>query len=173
MRCGGMEGTEYAPVLMHLTRAHLGHYLAARQRDDELGGWVVKVGNNTAVSLQKGALSVRVLRPVGELRTPPPGRNPQRRAFYRQELADCSTMGAAGSDLIALWNYDRKTLATDIRIVRTVGSWQFGSPERVDLHFFLPNSNEDMELLEFVPDNENAPTLPFFEVESDEDIEQG
>lgn len=173
MHSFGLEGPEFAPVLMHLTRAHLGHYLLGRWRSHELGGWVVKVGNNTAVSLQKGGLSVRVLRPVGELQTPPPGRNPQRRAFYRQDLADCSTMGAAGSDLIALWNYDRGTLATDIRIVRTIGAWQYGSPERVDLHFILPDSREEMQLLEFVPDDEAAPALPFFEVEPHEFSEQG
>lgn len=173
MHSSGMEGPEFAPVLMHLTRAHWGRYLLARQTNDALGGWVVRLGNNTAISLQKGGLSVRMLRPVGELQTPPPGRNTQRRAYYRQELAECSTMGAAGSDLIALWNYDRKTLATDIRIVRPIGSWQFGSPERVDLHFILPDVDQEMELLEFVPDDDNAPALPFFEVEPDDDSEQG
>lgn len=173
MHSSGMEGAEFTPVLMHLTRAHWGRYLLTRQTNDSLGGWVVRVGNNTAISLQKGGLSVRVLRPVGELQAPPPGRNTQRRAYYRQELAECSTFGAAGSDLIALWNYDRETLATDIRIVRPIGSWQFGSSERVDLHFSLPNLDQEMELLEFVPEDDDAPALPFLEVESDENSEQG
>ncbi len=168
-----MEGPEFAPVLMHLTRAHLGKYLVTRKKNGGLGGWIVTVGNNTAVSLQKGALSIRLLRPVGEWQTPPPGRNPQRLAYFRQELANCSTMGATGSDLIALWNYDRETLATEFRIVRPSGSWQFGSSERVDLHFVLPDSYEEMQLLEFIPDDEDAPALPFFEVDPDEAIEQG
>src|SRR5262249_25007414 len=109
-------------------------------------------------------LKLRLLRPLPGMTVPPPGPNIARIAYYGN--ANANLFGVRGSNLIGMWQIDAAGSAT-IRIVRPIGKWRYGSPEDVDVDFYLPQPPTSLADLEFRPTDERGLTLPF----EDEDEE--
>jgi hypothetical protein len=142
-----MDGREYQAGRAHLARCHARRLICAWQ--GQLGGWqVTPPGPNARLWLAREGLKMRLLRPlVPGMATPPPGPNLARIAYYSN--VDASLFGVRASDLIALWQVVDD--ASVIRIVRPVGRWRYGSHEKVDVDFYLPQAPTSLADLEFRP----------------------
>jgi hypothetical protein len=147
-----LTASQYNYAVTHLTRARL-HRLLSRE---DLGRWRVngRHGANGPLWLHQGMMTLRVLHAsAGEV--PAPGSSERRRAYYRNaplfELGEQAMIPALNaSNYLGLWSVDRSGQPT-VRIVRPIGSWNYGSNERVDVDFLLPEIDEELERLEFVP----------------------
>lgn len=152
-------------------RAHLARHLARRQLRTlgAIDGWKMpeKCKPNTEVSLYRGTMKMKVLRPGLLGSVPHPGSNTARVRFYQNPELDL--FGAEGSNLIAVWEIDYSGEAV-IRIVRTVGTWKALGRERIDIDFLLPRSGSELSGLEFVPSDDEF-QFPFDFGDDDDDVE--
>ncbi len=144
-----------ASVLTHLTR---GLALAALRKRD-LGPWKLGPQNNAGIALARDSYELRVLHQLPDKSTPPPGHSKVRTRFYTNETLD-PDLFPAGDRLIALWGASPQGALT-IRIVRPIGSWSFGSRQKVDMDFVLPAVAEDLNSLIYdTIDDDIVVTIP-------------
>jgi hypothetical protein len=172
-----MHDNQHPGGRAHLARHHLRNEL---KREKDLGGWQVgRPRPNGELTLSLQAMRLRMLRPgpkvVETFPSPPPGRNRARVYYYRNPLL--SLYGAAASNLVGIWAFDREVEEVAIRIVRPVSIWRFGQYECVDINFWLPRLGAALNKMEFVPSDEGI-ALPLFgesleEVEEDADGADG
>jgi hypothetical protein len=137
----------------HTVRAYA-HY---QLKGADLGTWRL-TGNharNGELWLSDSSYRARVLHTVLEKEVPPPGPNPQRRAYYRNpKLADFvqePLFGPLGDRLLLLWWVDRKSGMPAFRVVRPIGNWNWGRRSKTDVDFILPPTAEEMLSLKFSP----------------------
>lgn len=153
-----MEPCDYRAGSAHLARCHARRLLVDKASDG-WGGWTLaKPGANARLWLANQGLRIRVLRPLGEAVTPPPGSNRTRIAYYSN--AHRSLLGIGGSNLLALWTVGDSG-ESSIRIVRPIGKWRYGSNEKVDVDFYLPQAPTSLGDLEFRPTDDLGLRLPF------------
>ncbi len=157
-----MDNTEHPGGRAHLARHHLRHEL---KQEKDLGGWKLsRPRPNGEVTLSLKTMKLRMLRPgptlYSKLPAPPTGRNRARISYYRNP--SLNVFGAAGSNLIGVWDFDRELEEVAIRIVRPVRAWRIGQYEQIDIDFFLPRQEEDLVTMEFVPSDEGM-SLPLLE----------
>lgn len=142
-------------------RAHLARHLMRRElrARGAIDGWSMAPGcpPNSQVSLNRGAMRLRLLRP-GVLGTvPPPGPNRARVRYYSNP--QLGLFGAEASNLIAVWEVEQGGDAA-IRVVRTTGPWGSLGSEQVDIDFLLPRLADNVADLVFEPSDEGL-DLPF------------
>lgn len=154
-----MDDSEHPGGRAHLARHHLRRNL---KQEKNLGEW--KVGGprpNGEVTLALKTMKLRMLRQgprlYRKLPAPPTGRNRARISYYMNP--GLNLFGAAGSNLIGIWGFDREVEEVAIRIVRPVRAWRIGQYEKIDIDFFLPRQGEALDGMEFIPSDEDM-TLP-------------
>lgn len=136
----------------------LAHLELSKKKKDDLGPWSLS-GNharNGELWLTDNDYRVRILHGLSDEQVPPPGSNGERRAYYSNSplVTQSPLWGPHLDRLLILWRIDAKTGAPAFRVVRTIGTWKFGSTEKTDLDFLLPKHAEDLASLRFEPADE-------------------
>lgn len=134
------------------------HYEMNRLGPGALGDWTLS-GNharNGELWLTDGDYCIRILHGLSDEQVPPPGTNLSRRAYYSNPrlAAQGKLFGPANDRLLVLWRIGLKSGAPAFRVVRTIGTWKFGSTAETDLDFMLPRQASDLAALKFVPADE-------------------
>jgi hypothetical protein len=161
----GMTLEDYGPVYRHLARGHAIHQLC--QVENELKAWrVARRRPNSQFSLSSGAMKLRLLRPSYDGGPPAAGTNKARINYFRNP--DATLFGAAASNLLGVWYVDPVTAEISILVTRPTGVGDRGINPKVDIAFWLPDSADELESLEFVPEDDEL-TLP---IELDPDPEE-
>lgn len=138
----------------HCIRA-FAHLELSKAGPGALGDWAL-YGNhsrNGELWLTDGNYRVRILHGLSDEQVPPPGSGLTRRAFYCNPPLDSPEplFGPPSDRLLVLWRIGEKSGAPAFRVVRTIGTWKFGSTEKVDLDFMLPSQAEVLKGLKFTP----------------------
>lgn len=152
-----VDGEPYRWFHTATVRAYAHLYL---QRYD-LDPWKV-AGNhaqNGPIWITDGDYQFRLRHTYSEEHVPPPGHTEASRAYYRQpplvpmQLNLFNGEPVPDDKLLGLWRVDPESGAVGFRIVRTIGSWKWGERAKTDLEFILPETAEDLENLQFDPDD--------------------
>lgn len=153
-----MSDDEFSSGRWNLARAHARRLLIREQVTGDLGNWKLsKPRPNIQVSLHLGATKLRILRPV-EDEPPPPGPTRARVAYFANYGANL--FGVDGSNFVGLWSRNRETDEVELRVVRPRGRWRWGERAKVDLNLLLPRRADELDQLEFRPNDEDI-ALPF------------
>ena len=144
-----MAHNRVRPTFIHALRGFA--YLELEKRD--LGPWRLVPQNNTGIALAHGHVSLRLLHMPRGGSVPAPGSNPRRRRAYANPTLDLWEVPER-DDLIGLWAESPRG-AIDIRVVRPIGGWNFGSAARVDLDFMLPAYGADLSSMSFASVDED------------------
>jgi hypothetical protein len=160
-----MDGDQYNRWRTDLARAHIFRLLGAA----DLGEWsrAPQPGPGNISLERNGMMQIRLLRfaPGGLIASP--GSNPARMRYYRNPPA--TLFGVEDSRLVASYTVDPDTGGSVIQITRPTGHWGHGKSAVADIEFPLPRTIDDLERLEFVPDD-NEIELPFDFGDGDEGL---
>ncbi|MEU7962354.1 hypothetical protein AB0D09_02625 [Streptomyces sp. NPDC049097] len=150
-----LASPQYRWLRTHTIRG-LAHHRLSRLA---LGPWVLS-GNhsrNGELWLTDGDYKIRLLHGFRDDHVPAPGPNRQRRAYYTNpplpQYFQEPLLGPARDKLLALWRIAPEG-APLFRIVRTIGPWNFGKASKVDLDFPLLTTAQDLQNLQFIPQDE-------------------
>lgn len=158
-RLAGLSDRTYDWLGTHQARALAHRHLL----DEQLGGWklVGKHSRNGELWLAHGLglTTLRMLHASSAEDVPAPGTNWARRAYYCND--PLLGMGVThqptlfgGSNLLGLWRVtDWETFQVGIRIVRTIGTWEYRARARTDLDVTLPRLVDDFGNLEWTPND--------------------
>jgi hypothetical protein len=158
-----MTGPEYASGVSHMARAHARRLITAAQSAGDLGAWrLAPPKGNLQIRMHHNALSLRLLRPVGD-EPPPPGPNLARIAAWHGNV-----LGLAGSKLLGLWSPNPYDGQVEVRIVRPTRPWELGQKSKIDIDLVLPRTADDLSQYEFKPTDEDMELVLPFEEEPEE-----
>ncbi|GGM10338.1 hypothetical protein GCM10012279_30450 [Micromonospora yangpuensis] len=145
-------------------RWHATHTIRAfahlRLRQIKIDSWNL-AGNhsrNGELWLTDGDYRARLLHTIRDADVPAAGSNAARQAYYRNvplfTLAQQRLTGPPDDRLLFVWRIDLKTGVPAFRVVRPIGNWKWGDHAETDIDFILPETAEDLAVLEFEPSDE-------------------